>query len=182
MTTTLATPTCWDQIRLDFPAATIPAATMPTATMEVVIAGDGERLLGLRFGTAADHAGWLGGALRHGDDPVLAEAARQLRAYAAGTSHRFDVPLSLAGSDFQRAVWAALREIPYGTTTTYGAVASAIGRPGQARAIGTAVGANPVGIIVPCHRVIGADGSLTGFAGGLGNKTTLLAREGVTAL
>ena len=79
-------------------------------------------------------------------------------------------------------MWKALLDIPYGSTTTYGALAAAIGRPGQARAIGGAVGSNPVGIIVPCHRVIGANGSLTGFGGGLDNKVALLAREGVTAL
>ena len=172
MTTALATTTSWDQITLEF----------PTAAMDVVLAAADDQLIGLRFGTAADHAAWLGPAGRDGDDPVIAQAARQLRAYAAGRPERFQVPVGLDGSDFQCSVWAALREIPYGTTTTYGAIAAALGRPGQARAVGAAVGANPVGIIVPCHRVIGADGSLTGFAGGLDNKMALLTREGVTAL
>lgn len=174
---TTATPTgtitCWEQITLEF----------PSAWMDVVLAGDGEALVGLRFGTAADHAAWLGPAPRRPDDPVLASAAQQLRAYAAGRAEAFDVPIRLTGSDFQRAVWAALLDIPYGSTTTYGAVAAKLGRPPRAaRAVGAAVGSNPVGIIVPCHRVIGANGSLTGFGGGLDNKVALLAREGVTAL
>ncbi len=172
-TTTAGRPTCWDQITLDF----------PSRSMEVVLGGDGTALVGLRFGTAADHADWLGPAPRQPDDPVLASAAEQLKAYAAGQAESFDLPLRLAGSDFQRAVWASLLEIPYGSTTTYGAVAAKLGRPPRAaRAVGAAVGSNPVGIIVPCHRVIGANGSLTGFGGGLDNKVALLAREGVTAL
>ncbi len=172
-TATTCTITCWEQITLEF----------PSASMDLVLAADGEALVGLRFGTAADHAAWLGPAPRQPDDPVLASAAKQLRAYAAGQVEAFDVPIRLAGSDFQRAVWAALLEIPYGATTTYGAVAAKLGRPPRAaRAVGAAVGSNPVGIIVPCHRVIGANGSLTGFGGGLPNKVALLAREGVTAL
>lgn len=164
--------TGWDQIRLRF----------RSRSMEVVLGTDGEALVGLRFGTAADHAAWLGPAPRRPADPVLAAAAEQLRAYAAGRARAFDVPMRLEGSDFQKAVWSALLEIPYGSTTTYGAVAAELGRPPRAaRAVGAAVGSNPVGIIVPCHRVIGADGSLTGFGGGLDNKVALLAREGVTA-
>jgi methylated-DNA-[protein]-cysteine S-methyltransferase len=162
--------TCWDQITLEF----------ATTTMEVVLAGDGQSLVGLRFGPADQHATWLAGAGRDPDDPAIAKAAAQLHDYAAGRVESFDVPLELHGSDFQKAVWAALRTIPYGQTTTYGAIAAALGRPGQARAVGSAVGSNPIGIIVPCHRVIGADGSLTGFAGGLDRKVALLSREGVT--
>jgi methylated-DNA-[protein]-cysteine S-methyltransferase len=149
--------------------------------MDVVLASDGHSLIGLRFGSAEDHADWLGAAARDGDDPVIRAAAAQLQEYAAGRAESFDLPLHLEGSEFQRAVWAALREIPYGETTTYGAVAASIGRPGQARAVGSAVGSNPIGIVVPCHRVIGANGALTGFGGGLDNKVALLTREGVTA-
>jgi methylated-DNA-[protein]-cysteine S-methyltransferase len=163
--------TYWEQITLEF----------PTRRMDVLLGSDGRSLVGLRFGSADQHAGWLGGAERNGDDPVIAAAAAQLRGYAAGQSESFELPLNLEGSAFQQAVWTALQEIPYGETTTYGAVAASIGRPGQARAVGSAVGSNPVGIIVPCHRVIGANGSLTGFGGGLDNKMALLAREGVTA-
>jgi methylated-DNA-[protein]-cysteine S-methyltransferase len=168
-----ASVTCWDEISLDFPTTSIP----------VVLAGDGGALIGLRFGPASQHATWLGAAPRDPDDPVLQAAARELRAYAAGTTETFDVPVQFGGSPFQHAVWAALRDIPYGATTTYGAIAAQLGRSGQAaRAVGAAVGANPIGIIIPCHRVIGADGSLTGFGGGIDAKAALLAREGVTAL
>lgn len=167
-----ATILCWDETALPF----------PDRAMDVVLASDGTALVGVRFGRAADHAAWLGDAPCDPDDPVIAAARTQLVAYAEGTSESFDVPLHLEGSEFQKMVWQELLEIPYGSTRTYGAVAAAIGRPGHARAVGSAVGSNPVGIIVPCHRVLGANGALTGFGGGLANKTTLLAREGVTAL
>jgi methylated-DNA-[protein]-cysteine S-methyltransferase len=169
---TIPTITCWDETTLEF----------PDRRMDVLIAADGTSLVGLRFGTAADHAAWLGAARRDPGDPVIAAARTQLQAYAAGRSEVFDLPVHMEGTPFQKAVWEELRQIPYGSTRTYGAVAQAIGHPGHARAVGAAVGANPVGIIIPCHRVIGADGSLTGFAGGLDNKIALLAREGVTAL
>lgn len=163
----------WDEIVLD----------LTCHSMHLTLAAAGGVLTGLRFGPAADHADWLAGAVRCPDDPLLALVAEQLRDYAGRRSEKFDVPLDMtAGSPFQQEVWAALRDIPYGETTTYGAVASAVGRPGRARAVGAAVGANPVGIIVPCHRVIGVSGALTGFAGGLDRKAALLAHEGVTAL
>lgn len=173
MSPTLPATAHWDEITLEFPGRPMP----------VTLAADGQAVTGLRFGTAADNAAWIGAAERDPDDPLLRETARQLRDYAAGRSRSFDVPLRLHGSDFQRDVWAALRDIPYGVTTTYGALAAKLGRSGRAaRAVGAAVGANPIGIVVPCHRVIGADGSLTGFGGGLDNKVALLTREGVTAL
>ena len=172
MTTAVTAATCFDEIVLEF----------PDRKMELLLAADGEDLVGVRFGTAADHGDWLAGAERDADHPALEAARAQLEAYAAGRGETFDVPIRLDGSEFQRSVWEALLRIPYGETTPYGALASDIGRPGQARAIGGAVGANPLGIIVPCHRVIGANGALTGFAGGLDNKVTLLAREGITAL
>ncbi|KNB53545.1 methylated-DNA--[protein]-cysteine S-methyltransferase [Streptomyces caatingaensis] len=111
-----------------------------------------------------------------GDAP-FAETARQLAAYFAGELTRFDLPLALHGTPFQRRVWAALQEIPYGTTVSYGELAGRIGSPGASRAVGLANGRNPVGIIVPCHRVVGADGSLTGYGGGLDRKRRLLAFE-----
>ena len=101
----------------------------------------------------------------------------QLEAYFCGTVTRFDVPLDLAGTDFQLRTWRALRAIPYGQTRTYGQVAKAIGQPGAARAVGLANNQNPVPIVVPCHRVIGADGSLTGYGGGLPRKRRLLELE-----
>lgn len=118
---------------------------------------------------------------RADDEPVLAAAHRQLAEYFAGRRPRFELPLAPRGTPFQQAVWQALLAVPFGRTSTYGLVATAIGRPTAVRAVGAAVGANPIGIIVPCHRIIGGDGSLTGYAGGLDRKVKLLALEGRTA-
>lgn len=107
----------------------------------------------------------------------LREAVEQLDAYFTGRLRAFDLPLDLVGTPFQVAVWAALGDIPYGETVTYGALAAAIGQPGKARAVGAAVGRNPLSVVLPCHRVVGAGGALTGFAGGLDAKRTLLALE-----
>jgi len=114
------------------------------------------------------------------DHPVLKEVMRQLTAYFAGQRSRFDVPLDLAhGTAFQQSVWQALLDIPQGGTASYGDVGRRIGKPAAVRAVGAAVGRNPVSIIVPCHRVMGANGALTGYAGGLDRKTALLKLEGV---
>lgn len=114
------------------------------------------------------------------DDPghlVIRSACRQLDEYASGVRTGFDLPLDLRGTEFQTAVWNALRDVPHAATTTYGEIARRIGRPSAVRAVGAAVGRNPVCIVVPCHRVVGSDGSLTGFAGGLDTKRRLLAHE-----
>ncbi|MFD8197364.1 methylated-DNA--[protein]-cysteine S-methyltransferase [Streptomyces wuyuanensis] len=111
------------------------------------------------------------------DPRPFREVIRQLDAYFAGELREFDLPLHLAGTTFQRTVWAQLLLIPYGETRTYGELAGALGNPGASRAVGLANGRNPVGIIVPCHRVIGASGSLTGYGGGLDRKQRLLAFE-----
>lgn len=111
------------------------------------------------------------------DGSVLAEAARQLAAYFDGTRTEFDLPLVMDGTPFQRRVWTALRDIPYGVTVSYGQLAGRIGQPSASRAVGLANGRNPIGIIVPCHRVVGADGSLTGYGGGIERKRYLLAHE-----
>jgi methylated-DNA-[protein]-cysteine S-methyltransferase len=111
------------------------------------------------------------------DDPLLAEAEEQLRAYCAGELERFDLPLSPGGTAFQRRVWDALAAIPYGTVTTYVALAHAIGAPRAWRAVGAANGRNPLPIVVPCHRVVGVSGALTGYGGGLELKRALLAHE-----
>jgi methylated-DNA-[protein]-cysteine S-methyltransferase len=110
-------------------------------------------------------------------DGAFAEVVAQLGAYFDGDLTDFDVDLELDGTPFQREVWAALREIPYGETWSYGELAEHIGKPGAARAVGLANGRNPVAIIVPCHRVIGANGSLTGYGGGLPRKQHLLQLE-----
>ena len=115
------------------------------------------------------------------DHPVLKKVSQQLIEYFAGERTQFDVPLDLAyGTAFQQSVWQALLKIPRGVTASYGEVSLRIGKPAAVRAVGAAVGRNPVSIIVPCHRVLGADGSLTGYAGGLDRKTTLLRLEGVS--
>ncbi len=111
------------------------------------------------------------------DDDAFAAVREQLAEYFAGHRREFDVPLALEGTPFQREVWRALQDIPYGTTTSYGEVARRIGRPSAVRAVGLANGRNPVSIIVPCHRVIGASGSLIGYGGGLERKRRLLALE-----
>jgi methylated-DNA-[protein]-cysteine S-methyltransferase len=111
------------------------------------------------------------------DDPLLGATARQLDAYFAGESVAFDVALDLQGTSFQRAVWAELLRIAPGTTCSYGDIARRLGVPSASRAVGAAVGSNPVSIIVPCHRVVGSTGSLTGYAGGLARKTSLLRIE-----
>ena len=111
--------------------------------------------------------------------PVLSGAARELDAYFAGKQRQFSTPLSvMGGTPFQREVWNALRKLPFGTTTSYQRLAEALGRPTSARAVGAAIGQNPLLLVVPCHRVIGAAGQLTGFAGGLPAKTWLLRHEG----
>ena len=107
----------------------------------------------------------------------LAEVQRQVREYSDGKRREFDLELAPEGPEFDKRVWAALLEIPFGTTTSYGAVAKRIGHPTAARAVGAANGANPIALIVPCHRVIGADGSLTGYGGGLPLKRKLLEHE-----
>jgi len=148
--------------------------------MDVLVLSDGESIIGTYFGPlypgSSDTPGWW---VR--DPEPVADASAQLQAYAAGDLTRFDLPLRPHGTQFQKEVWSALAQIPYGITTTYGQLARQLGRPAASRAVGAAVGRNPIGIIIPCHRVIGADGSLTGYAGGLDNKVALLELEGVTA-
>ena len=111
------------------------------------------------------------------DDPLLAGALRQLREYFAGERTEFDLPLRPAGAPFQLRVWEALLTIPYGETASYGEIAREIGHPTAVRAVGAANGRNPIGIVVPCHRVIGSDGKLTGYAGGMTAKQWLLDHE-----
>lgn len=108
---------------------------------------------------------------------ALPEVTRQLGEYFAGQRTDFDLPLNPTGTEFQRQVWAALREIPHGATRTYAQLASAVGRPTASRAVGMAVGRNPVSIVVPCHRVVGSTGQLTGYAGGVARKEFLLTLE-----
>ncbi|TCC52681.1 methylated-DNA--[protein]-cysteine S-methyltransferase [Kribbella capetownensis] len=110
-------------------------------------------------------------------DPLLSEAARQLDAYLAGERTGFDIPTVLRGDEFQRRVWSILEEIPYGATSSYGEIAERLGDRTLAQQVGKAVGQNPLSIVVPCHRVVGKNGSLTGYAGGLKRKQFLLDLE-----
>ena len=113
-------------------------------------------------------------------EPVLQRAIGQLQAYFSGQRRSFDLPLDVStGTEFQQAVWQALKAIAYGSHCSYGELANRIGRPAAVRAVGGAVGRNPLGIILPCHRVLGADGSLTGYTGGMHRKIALLQLEGV---
>jgi methylated-DNA-[protein]-cysteine S-methyltransferase len=116
------------------------------------------------------------------DDAALRFARQQLDAYFEGDLQNFDLPLHMAGTPFQKQVWQGLLTIPFGTTISYAELARRIGRPGASRAVGAANGRNPIGIIVPCHRVIGADGSLTGYGGGLDRKEWLISHEAPGAL
>ncbi|MDR0840442.1 MAG: methylated-DNA--[protein]-cysteine S-methyltransferase [Christensenellaceae bacterium] len=109
--------------------------------------------------------------------PLLQEACAQLQAYFSGARKVFDLPLAPRGTAFQRAVWDGLLRIPYGETVAYGQLAASLGRPNAARAVGGACGKNPIAIVIPCHRVVGANGALTGFGGGLAWKTRLLDVE-----
>jgi methylated-DNA-[protein]-cysteine S-methyltransferase len=116
------------------------------------------------------------------DDTPFADAVDQLAAYFAGELKEFTLELRLDGTPFQRSVWDQLRRIPYGETRSYGELADALGNPGASRAVGLANGKNPIGVIVPCHRVVGANGSLTGYGGGLHRKKSLLDFESGAAL
>lgn len=116
------------------------------------------------------------------DDAAFRAVTAALDAHLAGDPGDVDVPLDPRGTERQREVWTALRDVPRGTTIGYGQLAARLGRPGSARAVAAAVGANPLSIVVPCHRVVGADGRLTGYAGGLERKRWLLELEGVTLL
>ena len=119
----------------------------------------------------------LGPMVEDSDHPILVDAETQLADYFAGRLQAFTVPLDFKGTEFQKSVWAALLQIPFGETRSYADVARAIGRPAAVRAVGAANGKNPISILAPCHRVIGSNGSLTGFAGGLLAKQHLLSHE-----
>jgi methylated-DNA-[protein]-cysteine S-methyltransferase len=149
--------------------------TIDSPVGPLTLAGHGETITNLRMVDQThpppDQAHWCG------EPSAFPDAVEQLRAYFAGDLTQFDLTLDLRGTPFQRQVWHALTEIPYGETQSYGEIAERVGKPGAARAVGMANGHNPIAIIVPCHRVIGADGSLTGYGGGLDRKRILLQLE-----
>lgn len=157
--------------------------TMPSPVGELLLAADDTGLTTVRFEQSRhgrdDRAGWT--HVADASTPaarILAEARSQLEAYFAGSRTSFDLPLAAQGTPFQQRVWSALRDIPFGETISYAELARRVGVPRAMRAVGGANGRNPLPIVVPCHRVIGADGSLTGFGGGIERKRVLLDHEG----
>lgn len=157
--------------------------TLLTELGEVRVVATDSAVTGLYFRRQQREppAGAAGPVVRPDEHPVLAATVQQLGEYLAGERRSFDLPLAPHGNEFQQSVWRLLLEIPYGSTTTYGELAQRLGQPGAAQAVGTANARNPIGIIIPCHRVIGSDGSLTGYAGGLNRKRRLLELEGALA-
>lgn len=151
-------------------------AVMDSPIGPLTLIGDGAALSGLYMELHTPAARSVPPGAVH-DDAAFPVARAQLGEYFAGERTAFDLPLRLAGTPFQLEVWEALRAIPYGETTSYGELARRIGRPAAVRAVGLANGRNPVSIVVPCHRVIGSNGSLTGYGGGLDRKRHLLALE-----
>ena len=147
---------------------TLYCENVPTPVGTLCVCSDGEAVTGIRFGAGETNGGC----------PVTGQARQQLTEYFAGQRREFDLPLAPAGTDFQRRVWELLREIPFGETVTYGDLARRLGNPRAARAVGMACNRNPIAIVVPCHRVVGSTGSLTGYAGGLDAKAFLLKLEG----
>ena len=141
----------------------------------LLLVGDDDHLRGISFPKGSrkqePQPGW------RRDDAFFPQTTAQLQSYFAGELEEFDLPLLFTGTDFQNAVWHALCDIPYGETTSYGALAATVGNARASRAVGAANGANPLPIVVPCHRVIGADSSLTGFGGGVDVKHFLLTHE-----
>jgi methylated-DNA-[protein]-cysteine S-methyltransferase len=152
-------------------------ARVDTPIGPLTLVGSEAGLRGVLFAAQAPPPG-----VTAGREPVLDEAARQLRDWFAGARTTFDLPLDLGGATaFQRRAWLALAAIPYATTRSYGEQARVIGAPRAARAVGAANGRNPLPVVLPCHRLVGADGALTGFGGGLDVKRALLAHEAATA-
>ena len=154
-------------------------ALLPSPLGPIALAFNAGALTGLYFDGQKHQPPITTLGPRHDDDPLAKRMAALLARYFKGEAVELDVPLAMQGTPFQQKVWAALQNIGRGRTSTYGELARQIGSPAAVRAVGAAVGRNPVSIFVPCHRVIGRDGSLTGYAGGLERKAHLLALEGV---
>ncbi|MGU9856406.1 methylated-DNA--[protein]-cysteine S-methyltransferase [Pseudomonas sp. LF245] len=151
---------------------------MPSPVGQLTLVARNGKLSAILWETERANRVRLGELHEANDSPVLLEAQRQLQEYFAGTRNQFTLELDFTGTDFQKQVWQALLTIPFGETRSYSQIAQQIGNPKAVRAVGAANGRNPISIIAPCHRVIGASGELTGFAGGLQAKQYLLALEG----
>lgn len=163
-------------------SATVACTTWHSPLGPMRLAASAEGLMGAWFdGDRHGPAAWLSTSWQQTDrHPVLTEAMSQLQAYFDQRSRRFELPLDLSlGTAFQQRAWKALQDIAYGKTITYGTLATRLGNPSAARAAGAAIGRNPLSVIVPCHRVLGSGGALTGYAGGLDRKIGLLKLEGV---
>lgn len=159
-------------------------AAVPTPVGDLLVVADAEALVGVYF---PGHwhppaVGSIGVEVDRRADALITQLGIELGEYLDGGRREFDLPLAPVGDEFQQAVWGMLRGIPYGETTTYGTLADRLGDRRLARRVGGAVGRNPLSILVPCHRVVGADGSLTGYAGGLERKRTLLELEGAAVV
>ncbi|MEO4014043.1 methylated-DNA--[protein]-cysteine S-methyltransferase [Pseudomonas rossensis] len=152
--------------------------TLVSPVGELKLVANGSRLAAILWENDKPDRVRLGPMREAPDSPILMRTAQQLREYFAGTRNRFDLELDFAGTEFQKKVWAALLTIPFGETRSYSEIARQIGNPSAVRAVGAANGKNPISIVAPCHRVIGASGNLTGFAGGLEAKERLLMLEG----
>ena len=152
--------------------------TLASPVGELKLVANGSRLAAILWENDKPDLVRLGPMREAPDNPILMRTAQQLREYFAGTRNRFDLELDFAGTEFQKKVWAALLTIPFGETRSYSEIARQIGNPSAVRAVGAANGKNPISIVAPCHRVIGASGRLTGFAGGLEAKEQLLTLEG----
>ncbi|KRP73695.1 methylated-DNA--[protein]-cysteine S-methyltransferase [Pseudomonas paralactis] len=151
---------------------------MPSPVGELTLVARNGKLSAILWEVERANRVRLGQLVEANDSLILLETQRQLTQYFAGTRNQFELELDFAGTDFQKQVWRALLTIPFGETRSYSQIAQQIGNPKAVRAVGAANGRNPISIIAPCHRVIGASGSLTGFAGGLQAKQYLLALEG----
>jgi methylated-DNA-[protein]-cysteine S-methyltransferase len=149
---------------------------VPSPIDDLLLTGDGHSLTRLWMQPRDRGEWWIEPEWRR-DDAAFARPTAQLDAYFSGELHEFDVPLAPAGTPFQRDVWDLLLQIPFGQTATYGRLARELGKPDASRAVGLANGRNPISIIIPCHRVIGSTGELTGYGGGLPRKAWLLAHE-----
>lgn len=152
--------------------------TLASPVGELKLVGNGSRLAAILWENDKPNRVRLGPMSEAADNPILVRAVQQLQEYFAGTRDRFELDLEFAGTDFQKKVWQALLTIPFGETRSYSEIARQIGNPSAVRAVGAANGKNPISIVAPCHRVIGASGKLTGFAGGLEAKERLLMLEG----
>lgn len=166
------------------PAPTVAGTTwrrIPSPVGPLLVAATQDALVAIEFRDNRHPVRRIG-IWREGDSPLLQAAGRQLGEYFAGTRRVFDLPLAARGTPFQQSVWATLASIPHGATWSYAELARQVGKPTAVRAVGAANGRNPLPIVLPCHRVVGSDGALTGFGGGLATKAFLLRLEGALAL